>query len=231
MILRQLSPRPWCLIVRSRAIGRSREREPQDVLERQSTRIKRRGALRGRAMVCARSVPSHAARVWQIAGSARAHRAGGPDGGLPSVARRSGLRCARMILVAGDRASNLSDQISRAISPAQRRTFVDLDLASIIPDQIASMPRVGWLLGALAGLAAVRAAWGVALVGARDELDGMPAEFRRYLEGYACAANQDWKAGCAGVVSRHPWIPPGPTRIELEGLDTDRPLFRVSMPS
>lgn len=56
------------------------------------------------------------------------------------------------------RADRVAHKIRAPLSPRQRSLFEDLDRMLTAPDDLARLPRVFWLLGALAALAAVRAA-------------------------------------------------------------------------
>ena len=133
----------------------------------------------------------------------------------------------RLFASASARADSLSRQIRTALPAHVVRVFEDLDRSSAAPGQIASLPRVVWLLGALSALAAVRACF---LLACSQYLrcDGTTGPmFLRLLEGVSAEAQSRWSVQCQEILRRNPWISAGATSVDLVDLESDRPCFQL----
>lgn len=133
-----------------------------------------------------------------------------------------------LVASARARADALSSQIREALSASGYRVFADLDLVCAVPDQVAQLPRMAWLLGALSALAAVRAAHALARVQTNTSRVQLPRAFMRLVKVHAVAMQLAWQERCADMIRRNPWIEAEATQIELVDLESDRPFFRVS---
>ena len=75
-----------------------------------------------------------------------------------------------LVAASAAKAEEVSRKIRGPLRSDQLRAFADLDAMMATPGQIVALPRAAWLLGALASLAAVRAAyWDAKARARRDE--------------------------------------------------------------
>ncbi len=124
------------------------------------------------------------------------------------------------------RAKHLSEKIWLPSSDRGRGAFCDLDSARRSPGSIATLTRVQWLIGALAGLAFVRSTHAEALIGAR--INGNPSTILllRSLERYLDDAERRWSIQWSRLSQgRHNATVAG--AVQLVGLETSSPRFEV----
>jgi hypothetical protein len=137
----------------------------------------------------------------------------------------SALREAVEELVASSTAK--AEEVSRKIRGPLRRTqltaFADLDLMIATPGQIVALPRAAWLLGALASLAAIRAAYWDAT--ARSRRDGSRRVELFVASVIRCAeiADDRWSMQWRQMVLRRPWLRGSAHDVALVGLESAKP--------
>ncbi len=128
---------------------------------------------------------------------------------------------------AARRATEVSEKIRKAVKPKMLALFEDLDVVRAMPDQITFMPRVVWLLGALAALASVRAtAVAVSVGGVAPGIDRTRA-LADALRQAATEARSRWDSQADELLRRHPWVRGQHVHFELVDLETPRPRFRI----
>lgn len=132
-----------------------------------------------------------------------------------------------LVAIAERRANDLTDRIRKAVKPKILPLFEDLDVARAIPDQIAILPRVVWLLGALAALAAVRAASAEASISAISSGDDWADAFARAIRRSVTDARSRWDTQADELLRRHPWVKGQHVHFELVDLETKHPRFRI----
>jgi len=141
----------------------------------------------------------------------------------------SALREALEELVAASaaKAEEVSSKIRGPLRPDQRRAFADLGLMMATPGQIVALPRAAWLLGALASLAAVRAAYADAKARARRDQGRRAELFVCGLMRCAEAADDRWSIQWRQIVLRRPWLRGSSNDVTLRGLESAKPRFVV----
>lgn len=132
-----------------------------------------------------------------------------------------------LVAASTERAERVAQKIRAPLSPRQRSLFEDLDRMLTAPDDLAKLPRVFWMLGALAALAAVRAAYMDAV--SRRQIAGFATIdlFSRSLHRHHTAAEERWSSQRRQIEARYPWIA-RKGAVKLEGLEKDRPVFVFS---
>src|SRR5690606_38703412 len=132
-----------------------------------------------------------------------------------------------LVALSTARADRVAHKIRTPLSPRQRSLFEDLDRMLTAPDDLARLPRVFWLLGALAALAAVRAAHMDSV--SRHQIAGRARIelFSRSLHQHHEAAEARWSSQRRQIEARYPWIS-SKGSVSLEGLQTERPVFVFS---
>jgi hypothetical protein len=97
-----------------------------------------------------------------------------------------------------------------------------------MPDQISGLPRTTWLMGVLSALAGIEAAF----TGARVCSQVMQGSFARTFHATAGRLALDtkrrWELQFDQMLERHPWISVENIRVELIGLETKNPRFRIA---
>jgi hypothetical protein len=126
------------------------------------------------------------------------------------------------------RAEDLSRKIWQPSSNRGRAAFCDLDVARRSPGSIAMLTRVQWLIGALAGLAFVRAAHADALIGARGIDTPSTVLLLRSLERYLEDSDRRWSIQWSRIApGRRATSIAGAVR--LVGLETPSPRFEADL--
>lgn len=116
--------------------------------------------------------------------------------------------------------------IRRVRNPKARTFLSDLDNLRIVPDEMFNAPKVAWMFGAVAGLAAVTAlANMVGLASAHDEraLADLVAALERHLEG----AEHAWARHRAEILRDNPHVTGGDLVFELVMTDPEVPFYRI----
>lgn len=143
--------------------------------------------------------------------------------GIPSDARHA---VDQIVDSAARRADELTRKIRASATPKVLALFEDLEVARALPDHITFLPRVVWLLGALAALASVRAAAAEAdfreAVGS-DRTEAFEDALLRAIED----ARARWDVHADELLRRHPWVRGDRVQIELVDIQTPRPWFRI----
>lgn len=124
------------------------------------------------------------------------------------------------------RAEELTRKIRASATPKVLALFEDLDVARALPDHITFLPRVVWLLGALAALASIRAAAAEADLRAAmggDRTEVLAEALQRSIED----ARARWDVHADELLRRHPWVRGERVQIELVDIQTVRPWFRI----
>jgi len=132
-----------------------------------------------------------------------------------------------LVSASAARADRVAEKIRAPLSQRQLCLFEDLDRMLVSPDDLAKLPRVFWMLGALAAVAAVRAAhWDAR---SRSQVAGRAcvALFSMSLHRHLGAADERWALQRRQIELRHPWVA-HQGKVRLEGLATDRPVFVFS---
>lgn len=129
-----------------------------------------------------------------------------------------------MVSASAAKADDVSMKIRAPLSPRQRRVYEDLDRMFTSPGDLAILPRVFWLLGALAALAAVRASHADARSRSRISRVRCIDLFSRLLLRHHEEAEERWAVQRRQIEARHPWF--GATDVvALVGLDSTNPRF------
>lgn len=156
-------------------------------------------------------VSEHVERVRRLAGCARTSAK--LDHALDDFVSASAAK-----------ADEVSAKIRAPLSPRQCRVFEDLDRMSTSPGDLAILPRVFWLLGALAALAAVRASHADARSRCRISrvrcIDLFSQSLQRHLE----EAEDRWTVQRRQIASRCPWVGMA-GEVALFGLESTSPCF------
>jgi hypothetical protein len=122
------------------------------------------------------------------------------------------------------KADEVSMKIRAPLSPRQCRVYEDLDRMFTSPDDLAILPRVFWLLGALAALAAVRAAYWDARARSRISHARCIDLFSPTLHQHLAVAEDCWATQRREIESRHPLV--GITgEVALVSLESGSPCF------
>ena len=132
-----------------------------------------------------------------------------------------------LVAASAAKAEEVSSKIRGPLRPDQRRAFADLDLMMATPGQIVALPRAAWLLGALASLAAVRAAYADAIARARRHERRRAELFVGSLLRHSEAADDRWSSQWRQIVLRRPWLPGGAYDVAIVELETPKPRFVV----
>lgn len=132
----------------------------------------------------------------------------------------------QLVASATRRAEDLTRKIRASATPKVLALFEDLEVARALPDHITFLPRVVWLLGALAALASVRAAAAEADLRASIGTDRVEA-FAEALQRAIEDARARWDVHADELLRRHPWVRGERVQIELVDIQTARPWFRI----
>jgi hypothetical protein len=129
-----------------------------------------------------------------------------------------------MVSASAAKADEVSMKIRAPLSPRQLRVYEDLDRMFASPGDLAILPRVFWLLGALAALAAVRASHADARSRSRVSRLRCIDLFSQSLHRHGEDAEERWAIQRRQIEGRHPWF--GVTdKITLVGLESTSPRF------
>lgn len=136
-----------------------------------------------------------------------------------------------LVAASAAKAEEVSSKIRGPLRPDQRRAFADLDLMMATPGQIVALPRAAWLLGALASLAAVRAAYADAKARAKRDQWRRAELFVGSLMRHATTADDRWAIQWRQMVLRRPWLGGTAHDVALVGLESAKPRFVVEAPN
>jgi hypothetical protein len=144
---------------------------------------------------------------------------------LNDLAKTAAL--SEVVASAARRADDLTQKIRKSATPKVLELFEDIDVARSLPDRITFLPRVVWLLGALAALASVRSVASQTKVMATPASgvarDGFAVSLRHAIED----ARVRWDNQADELLRRHPWVRGQHVQIELVDLETPQPRFRI----
>ncbi|MGQ0799254.1 MAG: hypothetical protein ACT4NL_03950 [Pseudomarimonas sp.] len=131
-------------------------------------------------------------------------------------------------LAANARATDLTRQLLGPMGQKQRDLFTDADLIRAMPDRLSKLPRVTWLMGAVAALVDIQAALAVARVACRGTPRSLAEDLLAALRARAAHARTLWDAKVERLLAQHPWIRAEKLRVELVGLETKSPVFVIT---
>lgn len=131
-------------------------------------------------------------------------------------------------LAARARAAGLTQQLIAPMSQKQRDLFADADLIRAMPERLSKLPRVTWLMGAVASLIEVQTALAVARVACLGTSRSLAEGLLASLKERAAHAQTRWDKKVERLLAQHPWIRTEKLRVELIGLETKRPVFVFS---
>ncbi len=126
------------------------------------------------------------------------------------------------------RADQLSRKIWQPLTDRGRSIFGDMDLARRTPGAVATLPRVQWLMGALAALAFVRSAHTEALLIANISQGQVSALLMQSLERYLADADHRWSVQWSRVLQGYPEVVASAEAVQLVALETASPRFEVT---
>jgi len=132
-----------------------------------------------------------------------------------------------VVATAARRADDLTQKIRKSATPKVLELFEDIDVARSLPDRITFLPRVVWLLGALAALAAIRSVAFETKVMATPSSRGTSDAFAVFLRHAVADARVRWDNQADEMLRRHPWVRGQHVQIELVDLETPQPRFRI----
>jgi hypothetical protein len=131
---------------------------------------------------------------------------------------------ADLVAASAARADKVAGKIRAPLSPRLRQVYEDLDRMVASPGDLAIVPRVFWLLGALAALAAVRSAYSDALIRCRVSRVRCIDLFEASLMQHLVMAEDRWAAQRQQMERHHPWVASG-GNVSLVGLESKNPHF------
>ncbi len=131
-------------------------------------------------------------------------------------------------LAATTRAAGLTQQLIAPMSQKQRDLFADADLIRAMPERLSKLPRVTWLMGAVASLMEVQTALAVARVACDGTSRSLTEDLLTALRARAAHARIRWDEKVERLLAQHPWIRAEKVRVELVGLETKSPVFVIT---